>query len=534
MHLTGRSNLVTVDFFFLLAPKHSLRTNREQWAVVAASLAVVLGSLAVGLARRQQSLQVASQSRALVRSDSCQRPTHRDSAQSQYKRGGYGAESDENGIKNTTVVEDMGNAVPSREQIRRGLRDTVLLPAARKALCVVCSAVMFYLGANGHVYVAAVAVFVMISLIVNLTELAATSSPSLSSKSKLRVLRGLDASTLNELLRDDLPHWVKFPDVRVAQQSRCQVVASQLRHGAPVINGIKCLESSDDERVTVDVDLLVVTQNSEVVVSLTNHLLYLGANVEISDFVLRGTLQVELKPLLPRRPTFGAVSVSFLENPTIDFQLKTLHINLMELPALSPTLRKAINGAVERRCLWPNKVLIPFVDDQRMLDMESLIANHPLGVLVIRGLRVSRVCPRRAFSRWSGAYSFCLHFSVGKESEATSTIRGESSSDFAGRSYQLLVIDPRTQDLNVTLERSEAFRPRKQIDSSWVRLDHLKPQVGYEEHSSLGCVGDRSAEFEVYWYPFARQGSSSQDEEEVVASLPDDIARAGVVFVTLL
>ncbi|KAG3195299.1 hypothetical protein PC129_g24841, partial [Phytophthora cactorum] len=72
---------------------------------------------------------------------------------------------------------------------------------------------------------------------------------------------------------------------------------------------------------------------------------------------------------------------------------------------------------------------------------------------------------------------------------------------------------------------------RKQVDSAWIRLDHLKPRVGCAEHASFGCVGDRRAEFEVSWYPFARPRGSQQEEE---APLPDDVARTGVVFMKLL
>jgi Ca2+-dependent lipid-binding protein len=168
---------------------------------------------------------------------------------------------------------------------------------------------------------------------------------------------------------------------------------------APTINGIKCLEKSGEGRVTVDVDLLVVTRNAEVVVSLANPLLHMATNIELSDVVLRGTMRFELKSLFPWWPTCGAVAVSFLEKPTIDFELKTLHINVMELPAMSPILHKAINSAVERRCLWPRTVLIPFVDEQSMLDAESLTTNRPLGMLVIRGLHVRGISPTRAFSR---------------------------------------------------------------------------------------------------------------------------------------
>ncbi|KAG3064262.1 hypothetical protein PC121_g11806 [Phytophthora cactorum] len=329
----------------------------------------------------------------------------------------------------------------------------------------------------------------MVLLRVNSAKLTATSNASASNTSKLELLRDLEPKTLNELLRDDLPRWVKFPDVEkcewlnkvIAGMWPWEFVASisALLHQQSTESS---LGSIDDEQMTTDVDLLVVTENSEVVVSLSNPILHLALNVEISDFVLR-------------------VAVSFIEKPAPAGDA------VYEPNGAASTLNDSSQDT-ERSCGAPllvaNKVLIPFVDDQSMLDMESLVANHSCGVLLIRGLQ---------------------------ECVTTSIIRGQSSSNFAGQMYQFLMIDPQTQDLFATLECSEILQSRKQVDSAWIRLDHLKPRVGCAEHASFGCVGDRRAEFEVSWYPFARPRGSQQEEE---APLPDDVARTGVVFMKLL
>ncbi|KAG3006678.1 hypothetical protein PC119_g14881 [Phytophthora cactorum] len=339
---------------------------------------------------------------------------------------------------------------------------------------------MFYLGAKGHDYIAAIAVIVMVLLRVNSAKLTATSNASASNTSKLELLRDLEPKTLNELLRDDLPRWVKFPDVEKCEWLNkviagmwpyAKLVLARSMKEALEVSTESSLGSIDDEQMTTDVDLLVVTENSEVVVSLSNPILHLALNVEISDFVLR-------------------VAVSFIEKPAPAGDA------VYEPNGAASTLNDSSQDT-ERSCGAPllvaNKVLIPFVDDQSMLDMESLVANHSCGVLLIRGL--------------------------------------QSSSNFAGQMYQFLMIDPQTQDLFATLECSEILQSRKQVDSAWIRLDHLKPRVGCAEHASFGCVGDRRAEFEVSWYPFARPRGSQQEEE---APLPDDVARTGVVFMKLL
>ncbi|GMF22750.1 unnamed protein product [Phytophthora lilii] len=299
----------------------------------------------------------------------------------------------------------------------------------------------------------------------------------------------------------------------------------------PKINGIKCFDETEHDQVALDVDLLVVTKNSEIVLSFGNPLLYATTNVEVSDIVLRGTLRAEFKPLFPWWPTLGAVAVSFIDRPTVDFQLKVLHINVMDLPSLSPILHKAVYSGVERCCLWPNKIVIPFVEDLTLLEVETLTENHSLGMLVLRDLRVSGVNPSRAYSRWSGVYGFCLRFSMGKESVATETIRGQTSFEFTGKAYKLLVLDPEIQDLAVTLECSEVLQTRKHINTQWIHLNNLELRVGCSKQVSFGCDGDCRAEFELSWYPFTRQKHSPEAEVE---PLPEDIARSGVVFIKLL
>jgi Ca2+-dependent lipid-binding protein len=53
--------------------------------------------------------------------------------------------------------------------------------------------------------------------------------------------------------------------------------------------------------------------------------------LEISDITFTGLLRLELGPLFPRFPCFGAIDMTFLEQPFIDFSLKAVSVNLMNL-----------------------------------------------------------------------------------------------------------------------------------------------------------------------------------------------------------
>ncbi|RLN93538.1 hypothetical protein BBJ28_00023396, partial [Nothophytophthora sp. Chile5] len=513
---------------------------QEKWATAAASVVVAVLTLVVALARRQQHRQQ-SQLRALPKVDSHRpskrrTPALRPKAEERLSQAPTNGEADK---ASTTVVEDVRSALPSGPRIGHGFWDFVLAPLVAEATCFLCGVLIERRRGYGGLRGAT-------------------------------LLRGLNRDTLYELLRYDLPRWVKFPDVErcdwlnqvidvlwpyvkvaIARSVREALIADlesikpkitmtelgirslDLGTAAPTINGIKSLKSME-EQVAMDLDLLVATQNTDVVLSFGNPLLHLSMNVEISDFVLRGTLRMVFKPLFPRWPTFSAVAVSFIEKPSINFQLKTLHVNIMELPALSSTFHKAIRSAVENRCVWPNKILIPFIDDLSKLEIETLAANRPLGMLVVRKLRLGGVSPLRKLSRWSGAYSFRVHLRVGRENVATDAIRGRDSFDFVERTFELLVLDPQTQDLSLTLKYKEALHPSRQIDSKWIHLDHLAPRVGFAERVAFGREGEGQAEFELSWYPFAGLERRLSTLQEEVVPLPEDVARMGAVFIKLL
>lgn len=301
---------------------------------------------------------------------------------------------------------------------------------------------------------------------------------------------------------------------------------------APVINGIKTLKNLE-EQVVLEVDILFATRNTDIVFTFGNPKSSMSMTIELSDVLLRGTLRIMLKPLFPRWPTFGAISVSFIEKPAINFHVKVLHVNLMEVPALSSTVRSAIRSAVEAKLVWPNKLVIPLVQDLSKIEMEALAANKPLGMIAVKNLRLSGVSPVHFMSRLTGLYGFNVRMSVGNEIVATDTIESKGAHDFGAQSFYLLVLDPKTQDLNLALDYKETLRNSKAIDSKWIHLDHLEPRVETQELMAFGRDGVGRAEFDLTWYPFSNL-SMTQRRMSRDAPLPMEIASMGAIFVKLV
>jgi hypothetical protein len=474
----------------------------------------------------------------------------------------------------SSAAEELPEAAPAMTEKVPGLRlnhgmwGIIYVPYVSEGACFVLAIVAIALTQYGHLY-AAIALLVLVFFFRLKIIDTYANAPMLSEASKLLLLKSLNRETLHELLREDLPRWVNFPDVekcdwlnhildtlwpyvkvalartvKDALTPALETLKTKLRMthvgfrgldlgtAAPAINGIKTLRHLE-EQVVIDIDLLIATQNSDVVFSFGNPASHIHMNIELSDFLLRGTLRIVMKPLFPRWPTFGAVAISFTEKPTINFHLKTLHLNLMELPALSSMFHSAIRSAIENALVWPNKLLIPLVEDLSKLEIESLASNKPLGMLAVKNLRLQGVQPTSLTSRWTGMHNFHLQLSVGKEKAATDVVRGQTSHNFADESFYLLVLDPKTQDLNLALNYKEAFGTTRAIDTKWIHLDHLERHVTSNELVAFGRDGVGRAEFDLVWYPFSGL-TKSQRRQSRDAPLPVEIASMGAVFIKLL
>ncbi|TYZ67107.1 hypothetical protein PybrP1_006718 [[Pythium] brassicae (nom. inval.)] len=473
-------------------------------------------------------------------------------------------------------VDGLSSETPSPTISRPGLRlghgvwGFLLAPVVAEAICFVGGLAVIHLARIGREY-EAVGLLVAIFLFRLKSAAFTTAFAPLSENSKIHLLKGLDRETLHELLQEDLPRWVKFPDVEkcdwlnqtidslwpyvkvaiarsvkdaltpVLDGIKPKLLMSELGFSgldlgtaAPVINGIKT-QKHLEEQVVVDVDLLFATQNTDIVFAFRNPGSPVSMSIELSDFLLRGTLRVELKPLFPRWPTVGAVSVSFTETPTVNFNLSTLYVNWMGLPALSSVFRSAICSAIESRAVWPNKIVVPLVQDLSKVEMEALGANRPLGMLVVKNLQLSGVVPANPVSRWTGLHSFQVQLSAGKEKAATELVHGQTAHDFEDECFHLLVRDPKTQDLSLSLEYKEALRQLRLIDSKWIHLDHLAPLADSREIVAFGRDGVGQAEFDLAWYPFAgtREAARRRASSDARSLLPEDIACMGAVFIKL-
>jgi Ca2+-dependent lipid-binding protein len=96
-------------------------------------------------------------------------------------------------------------------------------------------------------------------------------------------------------------------------------------------------------------------------------------------------LRLKLDPLVPIQPYIGAVSLSFLRKPHVDFSFKVMGVDAMSVSipgvlSVADSVIDAIKGAIENICVYPTFLVIPLAEDEAMANSE-LTRPPPKGIL---------------------------------------------------------------------------------------------------------------------------------------------------------
>ncbi|KAL4229104.1 Extended synaptotagmin-3 [Mactra antiquata] len=207
---------------------------------------------------------------------------------------------------------------------------------------------------------------------------------------------------------EDLPSWVFFPDVERAEwlnkmiaqmwpfigdyvqgllmtsiqktvQDSASVMGSfkfvniDLGDIPPRIGGVKVYtEKVKRDEIYMDLDI-IYSSDCEIEVQLK------GIKAGIKDLQLHGTVRTIFKPLLSQTPFFGGLSVFFLNNPAIDFNLTSL-ANALDLPGLNDMLQTIIQENIANIMVLPNRIVVEMA---KGLEISRLRYPQPDGVLRI-------------------------------------------------------------------------------------------------------------------------------------------------------
>lgn len=206
---------------------------------------------------------------------------------------------------------------------------------------------------------------------------------------------------------DELPSWVYFPDVERAEWLNKMIqqmwpyigdfVKNLLKTSVeaavnanlpdklkpfhfekidlgdipPRIGGVKVyIDKVKRDEILLDVEITYAS-DADMTVSVR------GLNAGVKDILLHGTVRVVMKPLISQIPLVGGLTVFFLNQPKIDFDL-TAAANFLDLPLLSTSLRTIISDQIANFLVLPNKLSIPLVENISLVELQFPL---PAGII---------------------------------------------------------------------------------------------------------------------------------------------------------
>ncbi|XP_071155273.1 extended synaptotagmin-2-like isoform X2 [Mytilus edulis] len=210
-----------------------------------------------------------------------------------------------------------------------------------------------------------------------------------------------------------------------------------------------------------------------------------GMTMGIKDLHVRGELRVIMRPLISRMPLFGGISVFFLNNPTLDFNLTGI-ANAIDMPGLSDMVDTIIQEQIAALMVLPNRIDVPMVQD--LASLARLKYPLPDGVLRIHvvgakelikadvGLMKKGLSDPYAVVRM-GAYKFKTHV-INNTIEPTWNSIFETIVD--AKDGQLLDIevrdeDPGSKDDSIgTTSLPISTAAEKGTEDTWLPLEDVK------------------------------------------------------------
>lgn len=210
------------------------------------------------------------------------------------------------------------------------------------------------------------------------------SSPEWEAGKPVQELLGLLWPALNSTICLALKNVIEDRMHSSAEYGHIKFSRFSLGRNPPVICGIKAVPLHEEDllALVVDVDLRWAGE-PDVALSLTK---MSRASLGLKNLQVSAMVRLVFSPIIEDPPFLQRMTVSLLNKPLIDFNLRALGgPDIMSLPAISSWLHAAILNVTDRFIVWPKEVSVPLVPSLRQKNMMPVHAwKAPLGILVIK------------------------------------------------------------------------------------------------------------------------------------------------------
>ncbi len=223
------------------------------------------------------------------------------------------------------------------------------------------------------------------------------SSPEWEAGKPFQELLGLLWPALNSTICLALKNVIEDRMQSSAEYGHIQFSRFSLGRAPPVICGIKAVPLHEEDLLALVVDLDVRWAGEpDVVLHLTK---VSRATLGLKNLQISTMVRLVFSPIIEDPPFLQRMTVSLLNKPLIDFNLRALGgPDIMSLPAISSWLHAAILNVTDRFIVWPKEVSVPLVPHLRNKNLPTLSpisSSPPLGVIVVK-IEEARLQKRRS------------------------------------------------------------------------------------------------------------------------------------------
>ena len=274
------------------------------------------------------------------------------------------------------------------------------------------------------------------------------------------------------VLRDNLSWLFESPPVNLRLFGlRCVTCDTLTLGGLPAkLGGVKCWRTDSDE-VVVDVEVKLAGGDPNIV--LTAHTLAGGSfPLQLSELQFFSIVRLSFSNLIPAFPCFGAISVSLVGQPFLDFSLKVVAGDLMAAPGLDLAVSRLFRELIQL-IVWPQRVVVPIFDGGDP-NNSLLVPPRPTGVLLAYVVR-ARGLPAGDLTFGAIQPVVRLHVSGQRDWVDTGKRGGRSQTPSFETVFPLMVTDIRLQQLEVDVFDGNTSSPDALVGSACLSLkDRLK------------------------------------------------------------
>lgn len=163
--------------------------------------------------------------------------------------------------------------------------------------------------------------------------------------------------------------------------------------------------------------------------------------IDVANIQFKALMRITIKPLVETLPCFGGVTLSLLEEPTVNWDLRIGDSpDIMSIPPLPLALKAAVKIIMGKMLVYPNEFTVPLMENFGL-------PPPPLGMLKVRVRSASGL----KSSFWDKVDPFVVAEIRKNRNNKTQTIQNNSEPQW-NEELDLLLDDPETQNLTLIVK----------------------------------------------------------------------------------